>query len=261
MLATHNVALLRSIEADPLVVATALNNLGTRLLDLERLVDGEKKIREALAIEEGRLAPDDPSLAGTLSNLAGIHRDKKEFAKAALIYKRVAKINKARKGKKSSEYAMSLSNLGTVYGLWWRETAERGRLRQARRCFTVALTITQAARGERHPETATRHHNLATLKWERGDRPGAIAEAERALAIRLSLDLMLHQDTHRAAGNLIQYLQQSGHHEKAEKLLRDDISDLLSVIVEVEAEHLAWVTENSESRDFGPPSRFAVGQS
>jgi len=247
---------LRLIGDAPLTLANELNNLGTRLQDLGRLTEAEAAIREALEIEEPRLAPDDLSLSITLSNLAGIQRERKEFEKAETLYLRVAGIRKAAFGEKSAEHALSLSNLGTLYGWWSEHTGEAERMTQARQHFTNALAITEATRGERHPETATRHNNLATLKSKIGDTLGAVAEAEQSLAIRLSLDLMMHRDTHAAVARLICYLEKSGDHEKAERIMGGDFSDLFPAIAEVEGKHRAWVAEDPNNRDFGPPSRF-----
>jgi hypothetical protein len=256
VLADQSVVLSRIIADDPLALAVRLNNLGTRCLDLNHLMEAEKAFLEALHIEEPLLAPNDPSLAVTLSNIAAVYRERKEFAEAEALYCRAAKITMHAKGAMSAEYGLSLSNLGTLYGEWSEQTGEATRMTQAERCLAEALTITLAARGERHPESATRHHNLATLKWKTDDKDGAVAEAERALAIRLSLDLMVHPDTRRAANNLIHYLENSGGHDKAARMLAGDISYVLPLVAEIEAEHRTWVAKDPTSRDFGPPSRF-----
>jgi len=189
--------------------------------------------------------------------LAGIYRDREEFEKAEQLYLRVADSNKATKGEGSAEFGMSLSNLGSLYGQWSEKPGESSRLALASQYLNEALAITRDARGERHPETATRRYNLATLKWKNGDCPGAISEAERAAAIRLSLDLMLHEDTRRALSTLLTYLEQSGDHERAARMQQDDPIDLLAVIGMIEAEQHAWVAERPGVRNFGPPSRFA----
>jgi tetratricopeptide (TPR) repeat protein len=71
-LAEQSVALRRHTRTnEPLELATGLNNLARRYDDLDRLDDAEAAYREALAIKEPRLDPNDPNLAIPLSNLAG----------------------------------------------------------------------------------------------------------------------------------------------------------------------------------------------
>jgi hypothetical protein len=84
----------------------------------------------------------------------------------------------------------------------------------------------------------------------------AAAEAERAVAIMLSLDLAQHPNTQQMAGDLAYYWQQSGQGDKAARLRRGDISDLVPVIRQIEAEHRAWVAadpKTPKTRHFGPP--------
>lgn len=95
------------------------------------------------------------------------------------------------------------------------------------------------------------------MKAMRNDWPGAATDMERAVAIMLSLDLAEHPDTQRRAGDLIHIWRESGQPEKLARLETGDISDLLPVIAQIEAEHHAWVAEDPPNRDFGPPSPFA----
>src|SRR5262249_15896596 len=151
--------------------------------------------REALEIEEPRLAANDPSLAITLSNLAGVHWRRKEFAEAEILLLRVAEIDKAAHGPDSAEHGVSLSNLRPIYGDWADEPGQAARRALEEKYTTQALTVTRAARGERHPSTAIRFQNVAVMKAKSGDWPGAASDSERAVAIMLSLDLADHPDT------------------------------------------------------------------
>jgi siroheme synthase len=72
----------------------------------------------------------------------------------------------------------------------------------------------------------------------------------------LSLDLTQHPDTQARVNGLIYFWQHSGQDDKAVRLRTGDISDLLPVIAEIEAEHRAWVAQDPTKRDFGPPSSF-----
>ncbi len=253
-----SVALKRLTRTDePLELAAGLNNLGKRYTDLDRLEEAEKAYREALEIKEPRLAANDPSLAITLTNLAALHHRRKDFAGAETLLLRVAEIHKAAYGADSPEYGRALSNLGTVYGDLANEPGQAARREQEEKYKSQALTVTRAAYGERHPSTATCHNNLAIWRHYLGDWASAASDAERGIAIMLSLDLADHPETRRRAGELAHMWQQSGQPDKAARLQSGDISDLLPVIAQVEAEHRAWVAKDPKKRHFGPPSPFA----
>jgi tetratricopeptide (TPR) repeat protein len=257
-LAEKSVALTRATRADePLLLAAALNNLARRYSDLDRLDEAETTYREALAIEEPLLPPDDPDLAITLSNLAGVHGKRKQFANAEPLFLRAAEIMKGAHGEESAEYGTLLSNLGQLYGEWADRSGNVGKREQERHYTTRAVAVTQAARGARHPSTGTRHSNLAVMKAHGGDWKAASLELERAVAIMLSLDLAQHPNTQRRVGALIDFWRQSRQPEKAARLEAGDISDLLPVIAQIEGEHRAWVAKDPKNRDFGPPSPFA----
>jgi len=89
-----------------------------------------------------------------------------------------------------------------------------------------------------------------------GDISGAATHAERSAAIMYSLDLTEHPNTRTMADDLAYFWDRCGHRDKAARLRSGDVSDLLPVIAQVEAEHRAWVAEGPNTRDFGPSSRF-----
>jgi tetratricopeptide (TPR) repeat protein len=257
-LAEQSVALGRlTLTDEPLELATELNNVASRYHDLGRLEEAENAYRETLEIKEPRLAANDPSIAITLSNLAELHLMRKDFAKAESLYLRAAEIMKAAHGPNSAVYGVSLGNLDVLYADWAKHSGDVEKRRKAERYSDQALAVTRAARGERHPSTAIRHHNLAVLNERLGDSQGAASEVERAIAIMLSLDLAEHPNTQTFAGYLADIWQHSGQRDKAARLRSGDISDLLPVIAQVEAEHRAWVAKDPENRHFGPPSPFA----
>jgi tetratricopeptide (TPR) repeat protein len=256
-LAEKSVALKRATRTDePLELATGLGNLAGRFADLDRLDEAEATFREALAIKEPRLDPNDPSLAITLSNLAGVHWKRRQFAEAEPLLLRAAEIMKTAHGEESAEYGTLLANLGALYSQWADEPGQSARRAQAEKFKTQALAVTRAARGARHPETAIRHQNLAVMKYKPGNYGGGASDAERAVAIMLSLDLAQHPHTQFFGRHLANCWQRSGQSDKAERLSAGDISDLLPVIAQIEAEHRAWVAKDPKNRHFGPPSPF-----
>jgi tetratricopeptide (TPR) repeat protein len=255
-LATRAVEFGRRANVEPLNLAAGLGNVAERYVDLDRLDEAEAALREALAIKEPRLPPNDPSLAITFSNLAEVHSKRNQFAQAEPLHLRAAKITKFAHGEHSAEYGIRLSNLGALYGYWADESGQLARRTQAEKYMTEALAVTRATRGTRHPQTATSHNNLAGMKAKRDDWRGAAAEMERAVAIMLSLDLAQHPNTQSSVAALAETWRRSGQRKKASRLSAGDISDLLPVIAKIEAEHRAWVAEDPENRHFGPPSPF-----
>jgi tetratricopeptide (TPR) repeat protein len=242
---------------EPLVLATRLCNLAGRYTDLGRLDEAEAAFREALAIEEPRLGAQDPSLAITLSNLAQVHWKREQFAEAEPLLLRAAEIMKGARGELSAEYGATLANLGALYSGWADEPGQSARQAQAEESLTQAMAVTRTTLGARHPQTAVELNNLAIMKGKRGDWVGAAAEMEREVAIMLSLDLSKHGDMPSDLAHLANFWQHSGQPDKAARLSAGDISDLLPVISQIEAEHRAWVAEDPVSRHFGPPSPFA----
>lgn len=244
-------------DEDPLNLAAGLSNLALRYINLDRLDDAEEKSREVLKIYEPLLAPDDPRLAVSLSNLAQLYRMREEFAKAEPLALRATKIMEHAYGRESGQYSTMLSNLALLYGVWAKKTGDETHRLQEEKYKAEELLICCAARGPRHPETAISHINLAIMKADREDWLRAITEAQRAVAIMLSLDLMRHPNTQLMSNGLVNAWRQNGEPDQATRLLRGDISALLPVIAQIEAEHLAWVAEDPKNRHFGPPSPFA----
>jgi tetratricopeptide (TPR) repeat protein len=252
-LAERCVALLRVTRAEPLQLANGLGVLGNRYIDVGRLDDAEAAAREVLEVQESRLNRNDPSIAIALSNLAHVYLKRENFAAAEPLFLRAADIEKAAHGTETATYGKRLGHLDNLYDGWAELSGDVEKRRSAARYSTQALSVTRASRGARHPETSTRHFNLAVLKARLGERRAAVEEAERALAIMLSLDLAQHPDTQHIASGLVN-LSES---DKAARLRSGDISDLLPVIAQIEAEHRAWVAKDPKNRHFGPPSPFA----
>ena len=118
-LAERSTAIARLTRTDdPLELATSLSNLASRYTDAGRLDEAEAAYRQALEIEEPRLDPNDPSLAITLLNLAGVFARRKEFPAAEPLHLRAAKIMKAPHGAEFAEYGVALGNLGALYDEW-----------------------------------------------------------------------------------------------------------------------------------------------
>jgi tetratricopeptide (TPR) repeat protein len=209
--------------------------------DLDRLNEAEAAFREVLEIAEPRIEANDPRLAVTRSELAQVHWKRREFDKAEPLLLRAAEIMKAAHGAESAEYGPQLNALGLLYSRWADEPGQAARRAQGVDYATKALAVTHATVGARHPATAVCYNNLAAMKAKLGDWPGAAGDAERAVAIMLSLDLAQHPTTQGTARDLAHYWEQSGQVDK------------VPVIRQIELQHRAWVAEDPHNRQFGPP--------
>lgn len=242
------------LPAQSLAIAVRLSNLGGYYHRLGHLDDAEKAYNEALAIEEPQLDATDPSLAITLSNIALLQSERKRFHEAEALYHRAVEIMKARHGTQSAEYAHTISDLGDFYWKWAREPGEQARKITGEKYAAQGLLLTETVRGPRHPETANRHNNFAMMKASEGNWEVAANEAERTLAIMLSLDLGEHPHTRATAASLVSLWTNLGEMEKAQRLRFGDFSSLLPAVEKIETEHREWIAQDPENRRFGPPS-------
>ena len=236
-------------------VTAALGNLAGQLAEREETwQEAETIFNRALAIKEETLAPDDPSLAITLSNLGRLKSRQRDFVAAEDLTKRAAEIDKVASGEISAPYATGLGNLGAIYREWARETTDPDLRDKERAAKVRAAEITRQVRGLRHPETTARYNNLATMYADRGDIARAAKHMARCVAIELSLDQVQHPETQNEIRALLRLWSESGQGDKAQRLENGDRSDILPYVEEIEEEHRQWVAEDPENRSFGPPS-------
>lgn len=242
-------------EDNPKELAIALDNLATLLKEREAgWTEAEESYARALEIKKAHLPPDDPLIAATLSNMGWIPWKRKDFAKAADLNARAAKIDKAAHGRISAEYATDLNNLGAIYSQWANATGSDDLRQKERDAKEEDASITRAMRGLRHPEMAVTQNNLAVMYANLGDQARAAEHMAQAVAIFLSLDLLTHPQTQSCIAQLIHYWTQSGQSDKAARLQARDLAVMAPIVEQIEAEHRAWVAEDPENRDFGPPS-------
>ena len=252
----QNVSITEAVYADkPVQIAIALDNLAGRLKEREAgWAEAEDIFAKALEIKEAHLPPNDPLIATTLSNMGWIPWKREDFAKASKLNDRAANIDKAAYGAVSTEYAISLNNLGAVYSDWANATGRDDLRQMDHDAKEEAAKIFRTLRGMRHPEVAGAQNNLAVMYSDLGDLARAAEHMARAVAIDLSLDLLTHPKTQSHIAHLIHYWTQSGQPDKTARLQAGDGADIVPIIEQIEAEHRAWVAEDPENRDFGPPS-------
>jgi tetratricopeptide (TPR) repeat protein len=227
------VALARDLDADPLTLATYLNNLAAVYVDLNRLDEAERVFTEVLTIAEAHLPADDPRLAMWIGNLGTAHRKRNAFEKAEPLLLRSAEIFKAADGSGSASYGVALGNLDSLYDDWAEYSGDLAKRRTAEHYSAQALAVTRGARGTRHPSTAVRHYNFGVLRQRMGDGTNAAVELTHAVAIMLSLDLAEHPNMQVMAEWLSAIWRQSGHADKATRLKEGDLSNLLPGVAQI----------------------------
>ncbi|MEL6111636.1 MAG: tetratricopeptide repeat protein, partial [Pseudomonadota bacterium] len=163
----HSLAINEKASADePLEIAKTLSNIATILgEDRETCAEAEAYYERALEIKEQHLAKDDPSLATTLSNFGGLKRMQGQFVDAVRLTERAANIAKAQPGgDRSGEYAIRLSNLGSTYHNWFRQSGDPAHKKLERLYKVDALTIKRHAIGLRNSYTAIEYNNNAVME-------------------------------------------------------------------------------------------------
>jgi serine/threonine protein kinase/Tfp pilus assembly protein PilF len=161
-----------------LVVAQNLHNLAGVLYDLGKRKDAEPLIREAVTIQENRGETRNLDYAKGLSNLGEIQASKGEFESAEALLKKSLAIKESLPHPDQRAIASSLNSLGKLY-------ATRGQYAVAEPLYLRALAIRrQLAEGNPDTEVATTLGNLASLRENVGNLPGAEAYYREVLEMR-----------------------------------------------------------------------------
>ena len=157
--------------------AAACCEQGIALQELERFAEAEKVLSAALAIDEGILGPDHPSVARDLSNLATVFHWTNRLERAESMTRRALKIGEAILGPDHPKVATYLNNLAQLL-------QDTNRLEEAERVMRRALDIDEANFGPDHPNIASALHNLAGMLMKANRLDEAEPLARRALTIR-----------------------------------------------------------------------------
>src|SRR2546422_5151250 len=72
---------------------SALTDLGDRYLGQDALADAEAAFRGALAIFEAALGPADPRVADSMTALADVRAERRDFTGAESLYQRALAVN------------------------------------------------------------------------------------------------------------------------------------------------------------------------
>ncbi len=151
-------------------------NLGEVMAHLGRFDEAEAHYARALDIRESSLGERHPDLAPTLSNLGRLHLQRGEFERALSLQASAIELTEEALGKKHPRLADYLAEYGRVL-------TRQAKGREARPILERALFLAEESYGPTHRQVATVLVYLAANELALGDHRGAVAHAERSLAI------------------------------------------------------------------------------
>jgi tetratricopeptide (TPR) repeat protein len=161
---------------DSALMASLEHNLGGLGHARGELARAEPHARRAVELREAALGPDHPAVASDLAAWAAILDEQGRTAEAEAALGRALAIFERAHGELHFEVGYTLGSLGALHAGGERWDAAGPVLERARRILVGVL-------GDQHVEVARVDQYLAVVAHGRGDRPAALAHAERALAI------------------------------------------------------------------------------
>jgi tetratricopeptide (TPR) repeat protein len=214
-LAPHARSITRQADAAGITDPTArlMNQLGVLLHAKSLHAQAEPLYRRALAVDEASFAPDHPTVATRLINLAELLRDTNRLAEAEPLYRRALAIRETSFGPNHPDVATSLNNLAVLLHATHR-------LAEAETLMRRALAIDEASCGPDHSTVANRLNNLAQMLQD----TNRLAEAEPPMRRALAIDEKSlgpdHPTVARDVNNLARLMQATNRPAEAEPLYR-----------------------------------------
>ncbi|MEM7350600.1 MAG: serine/threonine-protein kinase [Acidobacteriota bacterium] len=164
------------------VLGTALNNLGSLLLDQGRTEEAEGYLKEAIVMQEELYGKDNPKLATSLSNLAQVElqlgstppAEARRLAEA--LYRRALATFEASLGEEHAEYALCLSNFADFL-------VGEGQLNEAKTLIDRAVRVIESSLDPRHPRMATVLNVRGQIEQRQGNLDAARQTLELAVEI------------------------------------------------------------------------------
>ncbi len=137
--------------------ATALNEMGVKLMEQGKYKQALDYYEQALAIDKKAHGNEHPNVATSLNNIGGAWDSRGKYHKALGYYTQALAIDKKVYGEQHPDVATDLNNIG---GAW----DSLGEHRKAKEYLEAALTIFRAKLGEEHPNTQTVKASLADIQ-------------------------------------------------------------------------------------------------
>jgi CHAT domain-containing protein/tetratricopeptide (TPR) repeat protein len=194
------------------------HNLATLYLGEDRFAEAATLFRKALAAKEKSLGPDDPTVAVTLNNLAGVLLEDGDAEGAEKLLLRAVAIFKNGKYENHPHAIISRNMLAEV-------NRSLGRLAEAEKLARESLAQLERSLGTADNsrsavETAGCLVRLASVLKDQVKNKDAEVAARRAVSLREKFLEPGHPDTTAAWTLLASVLRASGKLDDAEKLLR-----------------------------------------
>jgi len=172
----------------------------------------ESFLRRALAFAETMLGSEHPSVATSLSNLAGNLRHQNRFSEVEALYNRAIEIDTKFYGQDHPEVATDIGNLALFF-------MDIEQFDKAAPLLERALAIDEAEYGPKHPTVGVDLSNLSNLMASIGNPAEAERLCRRALAIADEANGPNHPDVALRLNNLALYLLESNKTSEAEETM------------------------------------------
>lgn len=175
--ARHAEGVLASLPApDELRRGRLLTRISLVHVELAELEEAARLGEEGLAIEQGVLGPEHPSLAFPIISLANVYFAAADYVRAKAQYSRALAIAESALGPWHPSVAMALNNLANVH-------YTMGEYDEAARLYERALAIDEDLLGPAHTDVAADLSNLGSVYYATGEHEKSEAYHLRALAI------------------------------------------------------------------------------
>ena len=178
----------------------------------------EKEQLLKLAVQEAeKFGPEDPRLATSLDNLAGMYMSQAKYAEAEPLHQRSLAIREKALGPEHPDVAQSLNNLAMQYHA-------QGKYAEAEPLYKRSLDISEKSQGPEHPNVATSLDNLAILYHAQGKYAEAEPLHQRSLAIREKALGPEHPAVGMSLNNLAMQYHAQGKYADAELLYKRSLA-------------------------------------
>jgi tetratricopeptide (TPR) repeat protein len=130
----HTLPGLPGSASELLLQSERLTQQAITLFQQGRYAESEPFFQEALALQEQAVGPDDPNIATSLNDLAGLYREQARYGEAELLYQRALALRERALGPNNPAVAQSLNNLAVLF-------INQGRYGEAEPLLWRALTL------------------------------------------------------------------------------------------------------------------------
>ncbi|MGA3225121.1 MAG: serine/threonine-protein kinase [Acidobacteriaceae bacterium] len=196
---------------DVLIPADTMVSLGLLRIDQAQMSDGERLIRQALAIDQQKLPPGDPQTARTMSALGRALEERGAYNDAVAVLNDTVRMQ-SRRPADIGDLADSLNELAEVqYYLGHYDIADSLNRR--------TLAIDRQIYGTTHPRIADSLVNLGEIQHDLGHDADAEKYYREALTIKKSWYGEVHPDTATCMAAVGQSLVYQGKYDEAAPFL------------------------------------------